>query len=118
MGQPRVSEENVQRRKNFEINTDDVVTDRWIGHHVPDDRAYLQWPPRSPDLITCNFFLWGFVKDKVYVALLSANLPELRDRIREAVAAVTPDMLINVWEELAYRLDVCRVTNGAHIEHL
>ena len=24
----------------------------------------------------------------------------------------------NVWEELDYLLDVCRVTNGAHIEHL
>ena len=24
----------------------------------------------------------------------------------------------NVWEELDYRLDACRVTNGAHIEHL
>ena len=41
MGWPRVSEENVQREKSFEINTDDVVTDRWIGRHGPDDRAYL-----------------------------------------------------------------------------
>ena len=49
---------------------------------------------------------------------LPANLPELRDRILEAVAAVTPDMLINVWVELTYRLDVCRVTNEAHIEHI
>ena len=65
-----------------------------------------------------NFFLRGFVKKKVSVPPLPVNLPELRERIREAVAAVTPDMLINVWEELAYRLDVCRVTNGAHIEHL
>ena len=24
----------------------------------------------------------------------------------------------NVWEEFDYRLDVCRATNGAHIEHL
>ena len=24
----------------------------------------------------------------------------------------------NVWEEFDYRLDVCRMTNGAHIEHL
>ena len=64
------------------------------------------------------FFLWGFVKDKVYVPPLPANLPELRVRIREAVAAITPDMLINVWEELACRLAVCHVTNGAHIEHL
>ena len=57
-------------------------------------------------------FPLGFCKGQS----LRANLPELRDWIREAVAAVTPDMLINVWEELAYRL--CRVTNGAHIEHL
>ena len=24
----------------------------------------------------------------------------------------------NVWEEFDYQLDVCRVTNGTHIEHL
>jgi hypothetical protein len=23
-----------------------------------------------------------------------------------------------VWQELEYRIDVCRVTRGAHIEHL
>ena len=84
----------------------------------PDVRAYLQWSPRSPDLAPCGFFLWSFVKDKVCIPPLPANLPELRDRIREAVAAVTTDMLIDVWEEFAYRLDVCRVTNRAHIEHL
>ena len=27
-------------------------------------------------------------------------------------------MLIRVWQELSYRIDVCRVTRGAHIEHL
>ena len=27
-------------------------------------------------------------------------------------------MLGRVWQELACRIDVCRVTNGAHIEHL
>ncbi|KAJ4436561.1 hypothetical protein ANN_16593 [Periplaneta americana] len=79
------------------------VTDCWIGRHAPDDRVYLQWPSRSPDLIPCDVFLWSFVKDQVYVAPLPANLPELRDRIREAVAVITPDMLIEVWEELAYR---------------
>jgi len=28
------------------------------------------------------------------------------------------DMLQQVWNELDYRLDVVRVTKGAHIEHL
>ena len=29
---------------------------------------------------------------------------------------VTPHMLINTWQELEYRLDICRTTTGAHIE--
>jgi hypothetical protein len=27
-------------------------------------------------------------------------------------------MLTRVWQQLEYRIDVCRVTPGAHIEHL
>ena len=27
-------------------------------------------------------------------------------------------MLTRVWQELVYRIDVCRVTRGAHIEHI
>jgi hypothetical protein len=30
----------------------------------------------------------------------------------------TDAMLTRVWQELEYRTDVCRVTRGAHIEHL
>ena len=31
---------------------------------------------------------------------------------------ITADMLQTVWNELDYRVDVCRITKGAHIEHL
>ena len=27
-------------------------------------------------------------------------------------------MLTRVWQQLEYRIDVCRVTRGAHMEHL
>ena len=43
---------------------------------------------------------------------------ELKQRITIALETVTQDMLHRVWEELDYRLDVFRVTGGAHIEHL
>ncbi len=43
---------------------------------------------------------------------------ELKARITEAVATIDNAMLERVWHELDYRLDVCRVTDGAHIEHL
>lgn len=95
-----------------------TLPDRWIGRKGPNDRACYAWPPRSPDLTPCDFYLWGFIKDRVYVPPLPADLHELQNRIEAAVATITEDTLLNVWEELSYRLDVCRVTNGAHIEHL
>jgi hypothetical protein len=33
-------------------------------------------------------------------------------------ASITRDTLHKVWDELDYRLDICRVTRGAHIESL
>ena len=75
------------------------------------------WPPWSPDLTSCDFFLWGYVKDRVCLPSLPVDLPDMK-RIAAAIESITPDMLNNVWEKFDYRLDVCHVTNGAHIEHL
>ena len=66
----------------------------------------------------CDFFLQGYVKDQVYVPPLPASIPELKVRIRTAIETITADMLQTVWNELDYRVDVCRITKGAHIEHL
>jgi hypothetical protein len=44
------------------------------------------------------------------------SIQQLRDQITHAVQAITVDMLHNVWNEFDYRVDVCRVTQGAHIE--
>jgi len=64
----------------------------------------------------CDFFLWGFVKDKVYAPPLPKTLPELRGRINTAIGNVTQDKLGRVGREWEYRLDICRITRGAHIE--
>jgi hypothetical protein len=48
----------------------------------------------------------------------SSDIDDLKRRITEAVAAVTCDILRQVWEELDYRFDICHVTRGAHIECL
>jgi hypothetical protein len=42
--------------------------------------------------------------------------PDLRQRVIEAVELITPHMLINTWQELEYRLDICRAARGADIE--
>ena len=42
----------------------------------------------------------------------------MKNSITAAVETITPYLLSRVWQELDYRLDVCRVTKGALIEHL
>jgi len=37
---------------------------------------------------------------------------------RTAIETITADMLQTVWNELDYRVVVCRITKGAHIEQL
>ena len=91
---------------------------RWIGRAAKVDNHLLPWRPCSPDLTPCDFFLWEFVKDSVYVPPLPMSLKELRDRITHALQTITADMLHPVWDEFYYRVDVCRVTQGARIEGL
>jgi len=55
---------------------------------------------------------------EVYDPPLPTSIPELKVRIRTAIETITADMLRTVWNELDYRVDVCRITKGTHIEHL
>ena len=70
-----------------------------------------------PGFTPYDFFLWGSVKDTVFVPPLSANLQDLRNRITAAVALVDRDMPTRVWNEVDYRIDVCRITKDGYIEH-
>jgi hypothetical protein len=90
---------------------------RWIGRGTDDDQVLLAGPPRSPDVTTCDFFLWGYVKDQVYVPPLPISIPELKVQIRTTIETITADMLQTVWNGLDHHVD-CRITKGAHIEHL
>ncbi|KFM61440.1 Transposable element Tcb1 transposase, partial [Stegodyphus mimosarum] len=62
-------------------------TGRWIGRRGP-----IPWPPRSPDITSLNFSLWGFLKDNVYRRRVS-NIDDLKARITIAIASVDADML-------------------------
>jgi hypothetical protein len=89
---------------------DATFPQRWIGRG-----GWLSWPPRSPDLTPLDFYFWGYVKQCVYSVRIN-DIEHLNARITEAVHSVTPDVLCRVWQELEYRLDVCKATNRSHIE--
>ena len=43
-----------------------------------------QWPPRPPDLNPCDYFLWCYLKSKVYRSL-AKTLNDLKTNIRKEV---------------------------------
>ena len=52
------------------VYLNDNLPRRLIGRASGKDNVMLKWPPRSPDLTSCGFFHWGYVKTLVYVPLL------------------------------------------------
>ena len=74
-------------------------------------------PLRSPNITPCEFFLWGYVKDRVFVPPWPRDLADLKTRIIAAVKNIDAPILKRVWQEIEYRIDVCRVSRGAQIEH-
>ena len=80
-------------------------------------KSLMGWPPRSPDLTPCHFFFWGLWR-ALFVPPLPYNLQDLRSRITATVALAGRDKLTRVWNEMDYRIDVCRITKGGHIEQL
>jgi len=89
---------------------DATFPNRWNGRYGP-----TRWPPRSPDITPLDFFLRGYVKDKVFSTPVP-DITDLKARITDAFATITEDMLENTWRETDCRLDVLRATKGAHVD--
>jgi sorbitol-specific phosphotransferase system component IIC len=66
----------------------------------------------TPDLTPCDFFLWGFVKEAVYVRPLPTTLVHLKYRMTTAVYSVVQGIFLRVLDEFSYRLDVIPAAGG------
>ncbi|GBM96560.1 hypothetical protein AVEN_231637-1 [Araneus ventricosus] len=77
--------------------------------------GFVEWPPSSPNLTPLNFFLWGHIKGQVY-ATPPPTLQDLRRRITDACASVTPSMLHNVQREIQNRVQMCILDDEEHFE--
>jgi len=71
----------------------------------------------SPDLTPLDFFLWGYVKKKVFCTVPTTK-EEMKERIRAACASITPDMLLSVRRSFTERLLKCLEVHGMLFEHL
>jgi hypothetical protein len=89
------------------------VLNEMFPARVISRRGNIEWPARSPDLNTCDFFLGGYLKSKVYEKK-SRPTEDLKQNIREEVAAIPPTMQQRVMLNFQKRLREC-VDNRRHL---
>jgi len=91
---------NIQHRvfavEQFFRNSDSVVTFQ-----------------RSPDLSICDFFLWGYLKRRVYTNR-THTIKELKLSICQEIAAVPQKMLVLAMQDFEDKPQMC-VRQGCHL---
>ena len=66
----------------------------------------IEWPARSPDLPPLDFFLWGYLKGKVY-RNKPQSVDELKNAIRTEISLIGQDVLQKVMENMLKRAESC-----------
>jgi len=61
------------------------------------------WPPPSPDLTPPDYFLWGYLKGRVYQNK-PRTIDALRANITKEIQAVTADVLARNFQNMARRV--------------
>jgi len=87
---------------------------RCLGHGGP-----VAWPPRSPNLTTLDYYLWGHMKALGYETTVDSRAV-LRHRIFAAAEHIRnhPDKFASAIQSLVTRAENYIATGGGHFEQL
>ena len=75
-----------------------------------------QWPPRSPDINPCDFFLWVYLKSRVY-SPLPKNLDDLKANITREIKKISLETLEKVFSNFLKRCTNLISVSGGHVEN-
>jgi hypothetical protein len=90
---------------------DNNFPEKWIGRLGP-----IPFPPRSPDLTNCDFYLWGHLKQIVYSHDITTDVNVLKERITNAVNSIHLQAIRNSYNEFKKRVEICAANGGTWIE--
>ncbi|KMZ58445.1 hypothetical protein ZOSMA_7712G00010 [Zostera marina] len=85
---------------------------RWIGRSSP----FIHWPPRSPDLTPMDYFIWGHLKDRLYMGQRFPSLEVLMERVQEEAEQIPLDMVRRALDNFWHRLLICEERAGLSVE--
>lgn len=88
--------------------------DEYFGERlISKDR----WPSRSPDLTPLDFYLFGYLKTKIFTNRLH-SIEELQEAIINEVNNINEEGLHRIFSNVKKRVNLCLDANGGHFEHL
>ena len=74
-----------------------IVRNMFPGHLI-SRFGDVPWPPRSPDLSTCDFVLWGYLKSRVYTHK-PRTLNDFKEAIRQEIRPIDHQLLARVTDD-------------------
>jgi len=86
----------------------------FFGDHIISKGVLL---PRSPNLTPPDYFLWGYLKGRVY-RNKPRTIDALKANVTEEIQAVTADVLARNFQNIARRVQSCLDANGGHFQHM
>ncbi len=102
---PHTSDENLLLLQNTCKNG--VISNRF---------PQMNWPHYSPDLNPCDYFLWGYLKDRVYV-----NNPMTPEALEAEIVPVMRDIPEGIYtlvvRNFVDRLEQVMEVDGGHTEN-
>lgn len=99
-------------------SNDSIAAVREIfGQKLISKRGDINWPPRSPDLSPMDYFLWGYLKSKVYISN-PGSIEELKENIRKEMQDIAPTIFRAVIENFRSRLQECKSKQGSHLHNV
>ena len=75
----------------------------------------VNWPLHSPDLTSPDFFLWGYLKERVFINK-PRTLEVLKENIRQEIREIQPPILEAVMENLIERAQLYGEENEHHLK--
>ena len=119
----------IRRKRAVDMNT--VVfqqdraphcSNRTLEYLSPGDRLISRrtdnpWPPYSPDLTPPHYFLWGYLKARVYQDN-PPTIERLKENIKREIRRIPRDMMERVIDNFNVRVAAVIQQRGAWIEHV
>ena len=77
----------------------------------------VEWPARSPNLSALDFYLWGYLKERVYRDN-PKTITELKEAIATEIRSIGPGVTSAVMNSMKKRAQICIQSGGRHMKNI